>query len=475
MTFLYKKPTILALILLFFMAFAMRMIVLHYGIYPFMYYHQADSQDYHIAAVLIKNGHGMLRPDMKQPIFWRTPGYPFFLSFFYPHGQLNTISFEYYRSAHYYALLCQVFLNSIVPLLLMWLAFIMTSSWCVAWFIAIIAIIHVGLVLSSVFLLSEGPSMILFYGFLIFLFRIVKERPYKIWNIVVAALLLGVFTWIRPMGEWVGMVTIGVLLFASRVSFSLRLGAVLLFTVIFGIVLMPWYIRNYTYTHKLFFNPTLGPYLNCFVIPKILRRTHGITIEKALTLAQTNAAMYVQQVHTLAQPRGLYASPEECKKYAVPLIMQYPYYALYDWIVQCIKTAFDLYSCQLGALIHNEHTWDPIEEFLDKKVISILWSRSMPLSVRICAWVELLWMLIVWCGIFLSLVQMISAYIRDRRPYIDPSVWMTAFIVSLLVISMTGGFGYARLRLPIEPLLIIISIHALLTWKNRNLIEENSA
>lgn len=41
-------------------------------------YRQADTNDYHFCAVGMKAGSGMHRFDTLQPIFWRTPGYPFF-------------------------------------------------------------------------------------------------------------------------------------------------------------------------------------------------------------------------------------------------------------------------------------------------------------------------------------------------------------------------------------------------------------
>ena len=261
------------------------------------------------------------------------------------------------------------------------------------------------------------------------------------------------------MGEWIGIITIIILIGAPLFCFKKRVGSALIFGILFFACLAPWYIRNYQYTHKLFFNPTIGTYLNCFSVPKILRRIHTIPLKQALSTAQQNAAMLINQTRGLLESQGLFVSNEECKKYALPILMNYPGYMLYDWTVQCLKTTFDLYSCQLVALVHREHTWDPLEEFLDEKVGAALWCRPMPLSLRLLAWLELLWMIIVWIGLLHSCWLILSSLLLKRK--IDPlfvRLWLFAVVLSLFTIGLTGGFGYARLRLPIEPLLIIFGL-----------------
>jgi hypothetical protein len=466
--FFYHKPHTLQLVALFLITFIIRALVLEYAIIPEQRYRQADTPDYHVSALLIKNGHGMFRPDIKQPIFWRTPGYPFFLSLFYPKNQLNS-SFELNAGAHKKSLWAQVVINSFIPIILLYLAYIITHSWLIAWITALISTVHIGLILASVYLLSEGAGLIFFYLFLLALFWLLQQNQPSLRLVIGTALLLGIHTWIRPMGEWIGIITIIIIACAFTIDAKKRIGAALLFGLVFFATLAPWYIRNYQYTHKLFFNPTVGTYVNCFCVPKILRRVHGIPLEKALTLAQQNAAYHIQQAREHLEPQGLFASQEECKKYALPLMMKYPHYVLYDWMAQCIKTSFDLYSHQLVSLAHKEHTWDPIEEFLDEKVTATLYKRPLHWSLRLIAWSELLMNLLMWIGLFWGIVGTLKDIIlrrttNQRLLYL----WISATIIALFTIALTGGFGYARLRLPIEPLLIIFGLIPIVRYLSKN-------
>jgi hypothetical protein len=144
--FFYHKPHSAHLVALFLITFLIRAVVLQYGVFPEQRYRQADSPDYHVSAFLIKNGYGMFRPDIKQPIFWRTPGYPFFLSLFYPKN-LPTSAFEPCAPTHKKSLWAQVVINSFVPMILLYLAYIITHSWLIAWITALISMVHIGLIL----------------------------------------------------------------------------------------------------------------------------------------------------------------------------------------------------------------------------------------------------------------------------------------------------------------------------------------
>jgi len=37
-------------------------------------------------------------------------------------------------------------------------------------------------------------------------------------------------------------------------------------------------------------------------------------------------------------------------------------------------------------------------------------------------------------------------------------LWLKAGVMIAAVLGMTGGFGYARLRMPVEPLLVLLSL-----------------
>ena len=68
---------------LFLLAWLLRSILFFSYLQHELRFQQPDSPDYHTCALAISSGKGMFNPTTGEPIFWRTPGYPWFLSLFY--------------------------------------------------------------------------------------------------------------------------------------------------------------------------------------------------------------------------------------------------------------------------------------------------------------------------------------------------------------------------------------------------------
>lgn len=445
-------------------AFLVRATIMIFFIQPNGFYKQADSFDYHHCAVGIASGNGMHRMHTNDPIFWRTPGYPLYLSFFYDWFGITGTDFDAQKKAQHIALWFQLLLASFIPLILLYFALRLTHTPLIANIIAWIAVFHPGMVLASTYLLSEGIALIFFYLFLLFLYQLIippptQQRPW-VWTTLLAALTLGTYTWMRPMGEFVGYLSVVLLALASVGSWKQRLKTATLFFIIFFLSLSPWYYRNYQLTREYFFCPTIGTYLNCFSVPKILRRTLRKPIVECYHIAQQAAATEVHKRHTQYPDRHI--SNNVCKAVSLPIIKHHPWYFVYDWMVEVIKTTFDLYTYQLVPMFAGSYWYDPIEEYLPEKISACLYIFPLPWIVRTICWLELLCALLLWIGllgglwIFVvqpSFKQKISLYMQSRR-----FLWITTIPMICAIIGMTGGFGYARLRLPAEPLLIILSL-----------------
>ena len=186
-------------------------------------------------------------------------------------------------------------------------------------------------------------------------------------------------------------------------------------------------------------------------------------IDDACKQAQRAAALEVGKQRLIKQPKGKHVSPLACRAVAVPLIMKYPFYFAYDWMVQVIKTTFDLYSYQLVAIATNAYYWDPTEEFLTEKCAGALWAADIPLASRIIAWLELFFTFALWFALFGGLWHfMLKPWWATKTPELIQRkyrLWWITFWIIAAPIGMTGGFGYARLRLPVEPLMIILALH----------------
>ena len=443
--------------LIFFIAFVLRAGTFYVYVQHQERYCQSDSMDYHICSFCVAHDFGMHRPDTGRPIFWRTPGYPWFLSFFYTlWGNHQTADFAQHAPAHKAAIWFQIFISSCVPLLIFLLALQLTHSYFIAWASAIISIFHLGFILASTYLLTDALALIFFLGFLIFYFRT---------NLVLAALCLSAYTWMRPMGQFVALVALIMLLFA-HVGWRKKLFNIILFGALFFGTIFPWFVRNHELTGKWFFCPLFGLYFNVFNAPKILSRINNIPLREAHTQLTQAAGHRTAQVTTEYRMSGnpkIVCGELVCLETAWPLIKAHPGYFLYDWCVEVCKTTFDLYSSQLVAFAGNCFKWDPLVEYLDEKFKACLYKEPLPIWMRVIAWLELVFSIWLWFGIFAGtwffmikpLINFKNIIPHERNTLF---LWLQLGILIGCVVFQTGGFGYARLRLPIEALLIILAL-----------------
>lgn len=233
-------------------------------------------------------------------------------------------------------------------------------------------------------------------------------------------------------------------------------------------LLSGWYIRNYNATGHWFYCPMFGPYLQTFCVPKIIRRLTGKPLDECIRYAFGSIAVEMKNETARLKQEAphLYVSKElVCFKLSIPWILQYPWYFMCDWIREVTKTTFDLYGSQLVSIVNKTHMWDPSEEFLLEKLALCLWKQPMPWAMRLICWLDALLYLLLWIGIFSG------CWLFFIRPLItgqffDPSLqriqaqWIKMGIITGALIIMTGGFGYARLRMAVDPLLIIMSLTA---------------
>ncbi len=471
-SFFQQKPSWKNLSLLVIVAVIVRAAVFFFYIQHSERYHQADSNDYHVCAYLLTFYNQFTKPD-GEPIFWRTPGYPAMLVPFYSCAEQKDPTFSNYTATHKAILWTQLIMCSFIPLILFFLALLLTASYFIAWLVAWISVIHVGFVLSALYLLTDGPASLFFYLFLWCYYQTwnvigYPQRPKK-WYLplVGAALFLSAYTWMRPMGVFVALFS-ALLLLISNDRFVNTFKKIALFLIVFFTTLTPWYLRNYNLTGKLFFCPMSGGIMQAFCAPKVIRRVHGLPLETCTRTLYAQVIKRSEHEESLlkAQGKPLVVSKHlVCGEVAWPWIVQHPFMFAYDWIVQACKTAFDLYASQLVAFTNNTYTYDPIEEFLSYKVADCLYAAPIPWWMRIISWLEFLCYILVWIGIFagswLCCQQMYQSWQHKATLSAYANTWIKLILMSGAIIIMTGGFGYARLRLPIEPLMLIA---ALMFW-----------
>ncbi|MGE0207005.1 MAG: hypothetical protein AB7R69_04100 [Candidatus Babeliales bacterium] len=457
---------------LFIAAFILRALFFFFYVQHEERYRQADSMDYHACAVSLGAGFGLVHPQHRKPIFWRVPGYPYYLSKFYTSYGLKDPRFEGNREAQKASIWFQIFLCSFTPILTFFLALFLTGSLALAWITGWIFVFHVGFILASTYLLTDGLATLFFLMFLILFylcFNFIGEQRHlsanKYLYCIGAALTLSAYTWMRPNGEFIALLALIIFALAAGTWRKKVVMMILFFSVFFSSI-SPWYFRNYRLTEKWFFCPMSGPYHLAFTAPKILRRVTKQPLDICLKYLfyQTKQELDRQEKELKITSPHLYV-PQElvCGSIARQWLTKYPHYLACDWAREVSKATFDLYSSQLVAFANNSYTYDPIEEFLTEKLKNCIYKQAMPWWMRLVCWLELIFSLCVWFGLFGGLIYYVILplfyLIRKKQPLHAVSLlWIKTGLMIGGLLFMTGGFGYARLRMPPEALMIILSL-----------------
>ena len=470
------EPNTRNLTVLFIASLLIRLAVFLFFILPNEYYKQPDSNDYHHSALSLGLGRGMRRLDNNRPTFWRTPGYPIYLSFFYKAFGIKRAPFSDNWPAQTAAIIFQIILGALIPLLIFFLALMLTKTLSIAWITAWICAIHLGFVLQDSYILTESLAIFFFIPFYIYFFKsfyLPGAKPQEkisspnswIKKIILAALFLAAATWIRPMGHFLSIASVIMILVLDSANWKIRLAKTALFLGIFFLLISPWYIRNYNITGKLFYCPMFGLYLNTFNAPKIIRKTQKLPLGKSREMLYAQAHKKAIKELQIARAKGKTTIATELVhlNVALPVIKKYPFLFLKDWLTECAKTTFDLYAYQLVDMAKNTYYYDDEEEFLFEKWRECLYKTQTPILTRIIVYLEILFEFFKWLGLLLGtflflLFPLLKRFNVSHDIKQMGLLWLKTSPMIGAFVMMTGGFGYARLRLPVEALMIILSL-----------------
>jgi hypothetical protein len=400
-------------------------------------YYSSDTKKYNDVAVQIVNGNGITNTN-GSPHFYRLPGYSFFLAVCYKIFGIDIKK----------ALWVQVFIAACIPLLIFFLSLVLFKHNILLAKLALLySSIHVGFLVFSGMALTET----LFIFFLL-LFFISFFYAKCLWHLFLAGVCLGIASLIRPVGLGVIIVSILVLLF-SYVSFFdfLRKSSVLFggwFLVVFG-----WLLRNWLLTGFIFFHTLPGIHFLKHSAARVFMQLHNCSHDRALVnLSQELDVLVDKKKQTLG--RDLHEI-EYCllaEHVAFTYLFENISLLPKHFFVNMFKTCFSLYAAELlcidsgGCLpgYNKKRSWvDIIKRFLFPQLVN-KW-------LIVFIYLEIFFFFFLLLGFFLFLVNALLT-----RAYVMLLCKIIPFICLFVVITLSCGF--ARLRLPIECFLIILSL-----------------
>lgn len=407
-----------------------------------------DSQQYHDLAKNIAWGAGIVDGSGLLN-FYRLPGYPLWLSFWYWLTNVNVTK----------TLLAQVVITSIVPLLMMILTaqFILQKN--LVWLVGIFSVFHLGFVLYTGMVATEGLFLVVLLLFYITFFRLCdfNADPSKqmLHYALVAGILLGVLSMIRPIGHYLIIVSLGMIVVSLPCSWWQKIKISIVFSLSWLAVVGGWLLRNWLLTGSLFFHSLPG--------------LHFLQYSAANTYMATNNTTYLQARAALLDERDSLIKKEEAVsnkklneyercclgeklagkhiKENIPAFMKYS-------LVQFTKTMCALHSTHLLFVEQGWVSYDESTSFCDK-------AKRYLVPVG-CRWfvvpfiyLDILTTLFLLLSFILFLIRCL--YLQSYRLL---GYRLLPFIG--LFVFLTIAYGCARLRMPIEPLLIIIAVFV---WK----------
>ena len=409
-------------------------------------YMQYDSAMYHDTAVALASGNGFSNPD-GTPHFWRVPGYPTFLAFFYTFVGVKATSW------------IQIFFASFIPLLIFFLTLVLfPQGMLLAKIASMYAAFHLGLVIFSSFLMSEWLFIIFSLLFFIVYYRainlVAEKEKSSILSWFMAGIVLGIASLIRPVGHYVLFLSI-ILLFLSFKEFIHKIHASRALIFGWSIICIPWLVRNFMLGGVFAFHAMAGNHFLAYcIIPAQMQATGASAKEVGKKLNKELDTMLVKE----KKGKGRSLSKLEVSVVGQRLAwrhgIMHPWIIIKNGIINMVKTGISLYSSELMRIekgfppywYNKERTWwQVLSRFFIPQV-------SHPFLAMLI-YLEMLFLALTLLG----LGGFIFSACTGSFLLWASAIKTVPFIMLFIILSFATGF--ARMRLPIEPLMIILALH----------------
>jgi hypothetical protein len=429
------------LFLLFIFSFVLRMFFFLFIVKDNPVVWQFDSRVYKDVAQQIISGNGITNLNGTSH-FYRVPGYSLFLAITSFGKDFN------------FSLFIQLILASFVPILIFFLSRqIFNKDKLLPYVVSLIASIHLGFVLFSGLVMTES----LFTMFFLLFFMFFYKNKYFL-----AGLFLGLSSMFRPVGHYLIFISIFIIFvfYKNKINSSMKL-----FSAWF-LVILPWVLRNFIFTGSLFFTTLPG--------------IHFLKHSAARVYMQINKCSYIPALNTVtaewqdlvlkeeARLNKKLNEPEICflaEKLSFNYLLKDFKISFYHAFKNIFKTCFSLYSSELLFLDSTGKLPEYSNNRNFKSIINrFLFPELNNKFLILFIYFEILLFMLLLIG-FIGFILNSFFYKKDQFILLQ----ILPFILLFVFISFSCGF--ARLRLPIEPFLIVLSIEFWLKFiKKRKLI-----
>lgn len=448
---LLQRRNCLHLLLIFIVSLMLRAFVFNYYLSKNNRFWQVDSQTYHLVACELAGGKGYVNPDGSDH-FYRLPGYSLLLATYYALSQGGA------SDDKKNVLWLQVIASAFIPILMFYLALIFFPGlYSVAFTAAWIACFHLGFVLYAGFFMTETFFIIFFLLFLCcFLPLLFKQEKSLLLSSAGAGVFLGIASLIRPVGHY--LVFLSMLLLAA-VSFPWQKKIQAMTTFFLGWICSVgwWLVRNYMLLGHLFFHTLPGGHFLYLSAARVAMHIHHITYQDARQLLHEQAdALMAQEALRL----GHELSPiEAClvnERLARDYFLKSPLVTIRLWATDVFRALFSLYSAELLYLENNrkEISYFDKGHGLKQMFLRYLFPTTDLYWLRLLIYLEIIFFFLMLLGYAGFCITAFLVYWRTGSQVLLMRAFVATVVILFFIIIALAG-GYARMRLPAEPFLII--------------------
>jgi hypothetical protein len=406
----------------------------------------ADSSEYSQIAMNIAQGNGICM-QAGTPQYYRVPGYPLFLAF-----GLRWFSFDMKS-----VLAFQVVVTSLITILVFLLSYTLWPNLIVAKAAALLSAMNGGMMLFSGAVASESVFLLFFLPFLILFLLALRGQQNGVVQrkigtyMLLAGMFLGASSLIRAVGHYV-LITVLVLIIMQKIPLRRKIGSSVMLFVGWCLLAAWWLVRNFLLTGYVFFHSLSGVhFLNFLTAPVVARAEQAPYDVTQRKLYKEWQACVVQQEAELHTNLNEYEKCCLAEKVSVSYLKKYPFVVVRHAALQWIKTCIEPYSVYLFSIDDPPGYSRYINSGFKEKLGTFIHPSPDVKKLRWFIYFELIWLVFSMLGLLLFLVGLLSS------PFLRRSVIKVMPFVAILV-GMTLACGFARMRLPVEPILIIFVV-----------------
>jgi hypothetical protein len=263
---------------------------------------------------------------------------------------------------------------------------------------------------------------------------------------------MGIVALIRPVVLYLPLLLIPFFF----LSFALKLkvfptkaaGKALLVALVFILCLSPWLIRNYVHYGRFKFTAQSGEHLLQYIVPFVWQYSQGIPFIEGMKKANRAFSEKAKREGWDLQGMGPFEKSDLQVNMAIAILKQEPKSAFMKaWVFGIAKNLFAPAIVDLSYLLNIERP-------------HYFSSKGRGLVDRAWNFISTMKGLFAW-GVILSLGTLLLARVLQMWGLLHTlryRAWDGAFLLLIVAyfLLVSGPVGYAKYRLPFEPILIIL-------------------